>query len=142
MFFPFNFYVFIFGCAGSPLLCGLFSRCRDRDCSLVAMRGLLIMVSPLCCGAWPLGGEGNGTPLQYSCQENPMDGGAWWASVCGVAKSRTQLTGFPFTFHFMHWRRKWQPTPAFLPGESRGRGSLVGCHLWGRTESDTPEVTQ
>ena len=36
---------------------------------------------------------------------------------------------------FMHWRRKWQPTPVFLPGESQGRGSLVGCHLWGRTES-------
>ena len=37
----------------------------------------------------------------------------------------------------MHWRRKWQPTPVFLPGESQGRGSLVGCRLWGRTESDT-----
>ena len=36
----------------------------------------------------------------------------------------------------MHWRRKWQPTPVFLPGESQGRGSLVGCHIWGRTESD------
>ena len=45
----------------------------------------------------------------------------------------------PFTF--MHWRRKWQPTPVFLPGESQGRGSLVGCHLWGRTESVTTEVT-
>ena len=43
---------------------------------------------------------------------------------------------------FMHWRRRWQPTPVFLPGESQGRGSLVGCHLWGRTESDTTEVTQ
>ena len=42
----------------------------------------------------------------------------------------------------MHWRRKWQPTPVFLPGECQGRGSLVGCHLWGRTESDTTEVTQ
>jgi len=41
----------------------------------------------------------------------------------------------------MHWRRKWQPTPVFLPGESQGPGSLVGCHLWGRTESDTTEVT-
>ena len=45
-------------------------------------------------------GEGNGTPLQYSCLENPMDGGAWWAAVHGVAKSRTQLSDFPFTFHF------------------------------------------
>ena len=44
-------------------------------------------------------------------------------------------------FSFMHWRRKWQPTLVFLPGESQGRGSLVGCHLWGHTESDTTEVT-
>ena len=44
-------------------------------------------------------------------------------------------------FTFMHWRRKWQPTPVFLPGESQGRGSLVGCRLWGHTESDTTEVT-
>ena len=42
---------------------------------------------------------------------------------------------------FMHWRRKWQPTPVFLPGESQGRGSLVGCHLWGCTESETTEAT-
>ena len=45
-------------------------------------------------------GEGNGTPLQYSCLENPMDGGAWWATVHGIAKSRTRLSNFTFTFHF------------------------------------------
>ena len=45
-------------------------------------------------------GEGNGTPLQHSCLENPMDGGAWWAAVHGVAKSRTRLSDFTFTFHF------------------------------------------
>ena len=45
-------------------------------------------------------GEGNGTPRQYSCLENPMDGGAWWAAVRGVAKSRTRLSNFTFTFHF------------------------------------------
>ena len=44
-------------------------------------------------------------------------------------------------FTFMHWRRKWQPTTVFLPGESQGWGSLVGCRLWGHTESDTTEVT-
>ena len=44
-------------------------------------------------------------------------------------------------FTFMHWRRKWHPTPVFLPGESQGRRSLVGCRLWGRTELDTTEVT-
>ena len=59
--------------------------------------------------------------------------------VHGVAKSRTRLSDFTFTF--MHWRRKWQPTPMFLPGESQGQGSLVGCHLWGHTESDTTEAT-
>ena len=82
-------------------------------------------------------GEGNGTPLQYSCLENPMEGGAWWAAVHGVAGSRTRLSNFTF----MHWRRKWQPTLVFLPGESQEWGSLVGFHLWGRTESDTTEVT-
>ena len=44
-------------------------------------------------------------------------------------------------FTFMHWRRKWQSTPVFLPGDSQGRGSLVGCRLWGRTEWDTTEAT-
>ena len=45
-------------------------------------------------------GEGNGTPLQFSCLESPMDRGAWWAAVHGVARSRTQLSDFTFTFHF------------------------------------------
>ena len=45
-------------------------------------------------------------------------------------------------FTFIHWRRKWQPTSVFLPGESQGWQSLVGCHLWGHTESDMTEVTQ
>ena len=44
-------------------------------------------------------------------------------------------------FTFMHWRRKWQPTPVFVPGESQGRGTLAGCRVWGRTESDTTEAT-
>ena len=86
-------------------------------------------------------GGGDGTPLQYSCLENPMDRGAWWAAIHGVAKSRTRLNDFTFTFHFMPWSRKWQPTPVFLPGESQGWGSLVGCRLWGHTESDMTEVT-
>ena len=50
-------------------------------------------------------------------------------AVHGVAEGRTRLSDFTF----MHWRRKWQPTPVFLPGESQGQGSLVGCHLWGCT---------
>ena len=55
------------------------------------------------------------------------------AAVPGVAVSWTRLSGFAFTFQFHHWRRRWQPTPVFLPGESQGRGSLGGCHLWGQT---------
>ena len=84
-------------------------------------------------------GEGNGTPLQYSCLENPMDGEAWKAAVHGVTEGQTRLSNFTFTF--MQWRRKWQPTPIFLPGESQGQRSLVGCRLWGCIESDTTEVT-
>ena len=86
-------------------------------------------------------GEGNGTPLQYSCLENPMDGGAWWASVMGSLGVRHDWATSLSLFTFMHWRRKWQPIPVFLPGESQGRGSLVGCRLWGHTESDTTEAT-
>ena len=44
-------------------------------------------------------------------------------------------------FTFMHWRRKWQPAPGFLPGESQGWGSLMGCRLWGHTESDMTKAT-
>ena len=60
-------------------------------------------------------------------------------AVHGVAKSRTRLSDFTFTF--LHWRRRWQPTPVFLPRASQGRGSLEGCRLWGRTESDTTGAT-
>ena len=86
-------------------------------------------------------GEGNGTPLQHSCLENAMDRGAWWAVVHGVAKSRTRLSDFPLTFHFPALEKEMATTPVFLPGESQGRGSLMGCRLWGRTESDTTDAT-
>ena len=77
-------------------------------------------------------GKGNGNPLQYSCLENPMDGGAWWATIHGVAKSLTWLIDFTFT----PWRRKWQPTPVFFPGESQGRWSLVAA-IYGVIQSRT-----
>ena len=70
-----------------------------------------------------------------------MDGGAWWAAVHGVAGSQTQLSDFTFTFHFHALEKKCQHTPVSLAGESQGWRSPVGCHLWGRTESDTTEVT-
>ena len=89
-----------------------------------------------------LSGEGNGTPLQYSCLENPMDREAWQAAVHGVTRVGHDRAISLSLFTFMHWRRKWQPTPVFLPGESQGWGSLVGCRLWGSTESDMTEATQ
>ena len=88
-----------------------------------------------------MSGEGNGTPLQYSCLENPMDRGALVG--CGPwGREESDTTSLSLSlFTFMHWRRKWQPTPVSLPGESQGQGSVAGCHLWGLTESDMTEVT-
>ena len=69
-----------------------------------------------------------------------MDRGAWWAAVHRVAKSRTRLSDFTLTFHFHALEKEMAITPVFLPGESQGRGSLVGCRPRGRTESDTTEA--
>ena len=81
-------------------------------------------------------GEGNGTPLQYSCLENPTDGGAW---SMGSLRVRHNWATSLSLFTFMHWRRQWHPTLVLLPGESQGWRSLVGCRLWGCTESDMTE---
>ena len=88
-----------------------------------------------------LSGEGNGTPLQYSRLENPMDGGAWWAAVHRVAESRTRLSDFTFTFHFHALEKEMGIHSSVLAWRILGTGSLVGCHLWGRTESDMTGVT-
>ena len=69
-----------------------------------------------------------------------MDRGAWKAAVHGVGEGWTQLRDFTFTFHFHALEKEMEPTPVLLPGESQGQGSLVGCRLWDRTESDTTEA--
>ena len=92
--------------------------------------------------------EGNGTPLQYSCLENPMDGGAWWAAVHGVHKSQTWLSNFTFTFHFhalekemathssvLAWRIPGTEKPGGLPsmGSHRVRhdwSDLAAAYVW------------
>ena len=84
---------------------------------------------------------GNGNPLQYSCLENPMDGGAWWASVHEVSKSRTRLSDFTFTFHFHALEKETATGSSVLAWRIPGTGSLVGCRLWGHTELDTTEAT-
>ena len=70
-----------------------------------------------------------------------MDGGAWWAAVHEVAESRTRLSDFTLTFHFHALEKEMATHCSVLPGESQGRGNLVGCRPWGHTESDTTEVT-
>ena len=76
-------------------------------------------------------GEGNGTPLQYSCLENPMDGGAWWATVHGVAKSRTQLSDFPFTFHFHALEKEMETHSSVLALRIPGTGEPGGLPSMG-----------
>ena len=86
-------------------------------------------------------GEGNGTPLQYSCLENPMDGGTWWAAVHGVARSRTGLSDFTVFFHF-HALEKAMATPSSvlawrIPGTGEsGRLPSMGSHRVGHDWSD------
>ena len=114
---------------------------------------VLMKVAILC-------GEGNGIPLQYSCLENPMDGGAWWAAVYGVAKSQTRLSDFTLTFHFhalekemathssvLAWRIPGTGEPGGLPSKGSHRvghdwgdlavaaaaGKLRSCMLYGHT---------
>ena len=80
--------------------------------------------------------EGNGNPLQYSCLENPMDGGAWWAAVHGVAEGRTWLKDFTFTLHFTRWRRKWQPLQCSCLENPRDGGAWWAA-VYGVTQSRT-----
>ena len=70
-----------------------------------------------------------------------MDGGAWWATVHGVAKSLIRLSNFTFTFHFHALEKEIAIHSSVLAWKIPERRSLVGCRLWGRTESDTTEVT-
>ena len=65
----------------------------------------------------------------------------WTVGCSSWGREELDTTERLSLFTFMHWRRKWQPTPVFLPGESQGWGSLVGCRLWGRAELDTTEET-
>ena len=86
-------------------------------------------------------GEGNGTLLLYSCLENPMDGGAWWAAVHGVAKSRTRLSNFTFTFHFHALEKEMAVHSSVLawriPGTGEPGGLLsLGSHRVGHDWSD------
>ena len=76
-------------------------------------------------------GEDNGTPLQYSCLENPMAGGAWWAAVHGVATSRTRLSDFTFTFHFHALEKEMATHSSVLAWRISGKGEPHGLPSMG-----------
>ena len=78
-----------------------------------------------------MAGEGNGTPLQYSCLENHMDGGAWKATVHGVAEGRTQLSDFPFTFHFHSLEKEMATHSSVLAWRIPGTGEPGGLPSMG-----------
>ena len=101
----------------------------------------------LCCWRWLCFNRKYLTESNLSTHSSTL---AWkipWTEEPGGLQSMgSQRVGHDWAtslslFTFMHWRRKWQPTPVLLPGVSQGLRSLVGCHLWGRTESDTTETT-
>ena len=118
-------------CLRSPRKLCIFSRTADNSCAHRCLRcnGLAFVVEKAMAPhsstlAWKILWMEEPGGLQS--MGSPRVGHDWATSLS--------------LFTFMHWR-KWQPTPVFLPGESQGWGSLVGCHLWGRTESDTTEAT-
>ena len=78
-----------------------------------------------------LSGEGNGNPLQCSHLENPMDGGAWWAAVHGVAEGRTRLSNFTFTFHFHSLEKEMATHSSVLAWRIPGTGELGGLPSMG-----------
>ena len=97
-------------------------------------------------GVWGKGnplalfGEGNGTPLQYSWKI-PWSEEPGGLQSMGSLRVETRLSHFTFTFHVHALKKEMATFPVFLPGESQGQGSLVGCHLWGCTDSATTETT-
>ena len=110
----------------SPWSCKELDMTEQLNSSWLPIResgNLVLLYHPL--------GEGNGTPLQYSCLENPMDRGAWWAAVHGVAKSQTQLSDFPFTFHFHALKKEMATHSSVLAWRIPGTGEPDGLPSMG-----------
>ena len=101
----------------------------------------LILKVLFSCWGDSIHGEGDGTPLQYSCLENPMDGGAWEASVHGVAKNQTQLSNFTFTFHFHALEKEVATHSSVLAWRIPGTGEPEGLPSVGLHRVRTTEAT-
>ena len=129
---------------GTPLQCSCLENPRDGGAWWAAVYGVAQSRTPLkqlsssssniptykgCVAFWC--GEGNGIPLQYSCLENPMDGGAWWAAVHGVTKSQTRLSDFTFTFHFHALEKEMATHSSVLAWRIPGTGEPGGLPSMG-----------
>ena len=123
----------VFSSSGKKPSCWIKLPSRPPNPSVTSHENMLFLNKVTLCQPR---GEGNGTPLQYCCPENPMDRGAWWAAVHGVAKSQTRLSDFTFTFHLyalekemathssvLAWRIPWTEQP--------GRLQSMGSHRVG-----------
>ena len=99
---------------------------RRQNTSITALAGAVSLIR-----------EGNGTPLQYSCLENPMDGGAWWATVHGVAKSRTRLSDFTFTLCFHALEKEMATHSSVLALRVPGTGVAWWAAVYGVAQSQT-----
>ena len=116
---------------GAPTCPLFFSLSKDSSCPIPTSKNPNYSAKKQkhvssCPGNWTVllesPGEGNGTPLQYSCLENPMDGGSWWAAVHGVGKSRTWLSDFTFTFHFYALEKEMATHSSVLAWRIPGMG--------------------
>ena len=125
--------------------CQLNQRCHPTIASSVIRFFSCLLQSFPASRSFPMSrlftGEGNGTPLQYSCLENPMDGGAWWAAVRGVSKSQTRLSDFTFTFHCHALEKEMATHSSVLAWRIPGTGEpgglpSVGSHRVGHEWSD------
>ena len=103
-----------------------FSRINNRYCSTQKLASIIVCNGNFCMSVAYSNGEGNGTPLQFSCQENPMDGGAWWAALHGVAGSGTQVSIFTFTFHFHTLEKEMATHSSVLAWRIPGMGEPGG----------------
>ena len=110
------------------------NQCQNQNDVIISQKGKLGATQPLDYVLTVLNvfcGEGDGTPLQYSCLESPMDGGAWWAAVHGVARSRTQLIDFTFPFHFHALEKEMATHSSVLAWRIPGTGEPGGLPSMG-----------
>ena len=115
--------------------------CIYMKCSPVITKNEILPYAAIWMDLEGIIGECNGTPLQYSCLEKPMDRGAWWAAVHGVDKSQTRLSGFTFTFHILALEKEMATHSSVLAWRSPGTGepgglSSMGSHRVGNDWSD------